>query len=105
MTVFWVFSRICRNKIASDCRLASATFSLSLKRELLASRSGGISEATMRFGKGKTFISTDDEFRLQSPGLFHRLKNCHHVARRHAERVQGGSHLFNGRQFRQRNES
>src|SRR5581483_2149672 len=102
MTVFWEAARIWRNKIASNCRLASAIFCRSLKAGLLARRSGAISAATTCFGRPVTSISTENEFGLESPGLFHGLENSHHIARSDPEVVQGGGDFLDRGQLRKR---
>ena len=43
----------------------------------------------------------DEEFGLQGAGLFHGLENRHHVARCHAEGVEGGGDSFHRWQFGQ----
>ena len=46
----------------------------------------------------------DHQFGSECPGLFHRLKDRHHVARRHAQRVERCGDLLDCRQLRQRND-
>src|SRR5437667_3936930 len=104
ITVFCVASKIWRSRMASNWRLASAIFSCSVTAVLLARRSGGSSAALTWRWSGEIFISTNNQFGLQGPGLFHGLENRHHIAWSHPEAVQGRGHFFDRRQLRQRHD-
>src|SRR5579863_5457385 len=95
----WLSLRIWRSRTASNARLACAIFSDSGTDLLEASRSNGILDRSIGPDlRGGMSILPDNQFGLQRAGLFHRLENCHHVPRRHAECVQGRSDFFDGRQ-------
>src|SRR5882724_3933652 len=107
MTVLRVSDKIWRNRTASNWRQASATLSLSETFGLAASFSSGTSAGLMRDWRAEISInniSPNNEFGLESAGLFHGLEHGHHVAGRHAEGVQGRGDLFHGGQFRQGDE-
>src|SRR5215467_179723 len=90
ITVFCALWRICRRRTASNCRAASPTFSCSVNCEFPASRSGGMSAASMCPWIGGMFMLSNHQFGLKCSGLFHRLKNRHHIARRDAEGIERG---------------
>src|SRR5580658_8573114 len=81
--------KIWRNSTASNCRETSATLSESEMCALPARDSKGSWEAATLGWVPKTFILAHNQFGLQRAGLFHGLEHRHHVARGHAQRVEG----------------
>src|SRR3974390_3241001 len=102
MTVFWESWRISRSRMASNWRATSPTFCSSVRRGSPANFSAGTSAGGKGVWREATSISADDQFGLESAGLFHGFEDRHDIARGHAERVEGGGHFFDGRHFRQR---